>query len=81
MVDPELLEKLCCPENHQPLSVADSAHIESLNSRIAASGLRDRSGRVVAEPLDGGLIRADGKYLYPIRKSIPILLIDESIPI
>jgi uncharacterized protein YbaR (Trm112 family) len=31
--------------------------------------------------MNGGLIREDGKYLYPIRKDIPIMLIDEALPL
>jgi uncharacterized protein len=35
----------------------------------------------VTEPLDGGLVRADQKILYPIRENIPVMLIDEGIPL
>ncbi len=35
----------------------------------------------VVEKIDGGLIRADKKFLYPIRHEIPIMLIDEAIPL
>jgi len=35
----------------------------------------------VSEKLDGGLIRADRKILYPIREDIPVMLIEEGIPI
>jgi uncharacterized protein YbaR (Trm112 family) len=27
------------------------------------------------------LVRADGKFIYPIRQEIPIMLIDEAIPL
>jgi uncharacterized protein YbaR (Trm112 family) len=27
------------------------------------------------------LIRADGKILYPIRRNIPVMLVDEGIPL
>jgi uncharacterized protein YbaR (Trm112 family) len=33
------------------------------------------------EPLDGGLIRGDRKMLYPIREDIPVMLIEEGIPL
>ncbi len=33
------------------------------------------------EKIDGGLVREDGKCLYPIRGNIPIMLIDEAIPL
>jgi uncharacterized protein YbaR (Trm112 family) len=38
-------------------------------------------GSAVTEPIDGGLVRADEAILYPIRDRIPILLIDEGIPL
>ena len=40
----------------------------------------NRGGEAVKEHLDGGLVREDRKFLYPIREDIPIMLIDEAIP-
>ena len=81
MIDPELLKIMCCPETHQTLKLAESTLIEHLNRQIAAGALQNRGGHLVQEALDGGLIRADGKYLYPIRQHIPNMLIDEAIPL
>jgi len=81
MVDADLLRLLCCPETHQDLALADSVLIEKLNSQIAARTLTNRAGRIVDRKLDGGLIRADRKFLYPIRQDIPVMLIDEAIPL
>jgi uncharacterized protein YbaR (Trm112 family) len=81
MIDPELLKILCCPETHQPLRLAEPAVIEELNKRIAAGGVKNRSGKDVATPCDGGLIRGDGRVLYPIRNRIPMLLIAEALPL
>ena len=80
MIDPELLKILCCPETHQPLRVAEPNVIEAVNQRIATGGLKNRAGKDVATPCDGGLIREDGKFLYPIRNKIPMLLIGEALP-
>jgi uncharacterized protein YbaR (Trm112 family) len=81
MIDPELLKILRCPETHQTLTLADAALIQSLNEKLAAGQLRNRAGQPVKEKLDGGLLRSDGKFLYPVRKDIPVMLIDEAIPL
>ncbi len=41
--------------------------------------ITNRGGKIVENPLDGGLIREDKKFLYPIDDGIPIMLIDEAI--
>ena len=55
--------------------------IAKLNQQIAAGTLKNRGGQPVNEKLDGGLMRADGKFLYPIRRDIPVMLVDEAIPL
>ena len=77
----DLLEILRCPETHQTLTVAGQDVIERLNGAIQAGGLKNRGGKVLAEKIEGGLIREDRKFLYPIRGKIPVMLIDEAIPL
>ncbi|HEU5124164.1 MAG TPA: Trm112 family protein [Verrucomicrobiae bacterium] len=79
MIRPELLEILCCPETRQPLRLADSALVETLNQQIADGTLRNFQGKPVAEKLDAALIRADGICIYPVRQNIPLLLAAEAI--
>lgn len=81
LIDPGLLKILCCPETHQPVSEADAALVTDLNTRIASGSVKNRSGKTVADQLDGGLLRNDKQVLYPIRNRIPIMLIDEAIPL
>ena len=81
MIDAELLRILCCPETHQALRKADSALVEKLNQQIAAGSLLNRSGQPVKEKMDGGLVRSDGKVLYPVHQDIPLMLKDEAIPL
>lgn len=76
----ELLKLLCCPETRQALHEAEAPLVEKLNQQIAAGSLKNRAGRLVAEKLNGGLAREDGRFLYPIR-TIPVLLVDEAIPL
>ena len=80
MVDAELLSILVCPENKTPVTLADDALIAKANAAIEAGTLKNRAGEKVAEKIDGGLVREDKAYVYPIREDIPIMLIDEAIP-
>jgi uncharacterized protein YbaR (Trm112 family) len=81
MLDPELLKILCCPETHQDLRLAEPALIEQLNRQIAGGALRNRASQPVKEPIEAGLVRADGLYLYPVRQNIPVMLVDEALPL
>ncbi len=80
-IDKELLAILCCPETKQDVSLAAVSLIADLNARVERGELKNKAGQPVQEKLDGGLVRADGKILYPIRESIPVMLIEEGIPL
>ena len=81
MIDPELLKFLCCPETHQSVALAETPLVESLNRQIEAGQLHNRAGQPIKERIDGGLLRADGQFLYAIRQNIPLMLIDEAVPL
>jgi uncharacterized protein YbaR (Trm112 family) len=80
-ISQELLDILVCPETKQPLTMASQSLVVQLNERIAKGTLTNRSGAAVTEAIDSGLVREDGRYLYPVRDDIPIMLIDEAIEI
>ena len=80
-MDDKLLEIICCPETHQPLRRADVELVTNLNQCIEAGTLFDRVEEKVGQKIDGGLLREDGKILYPIRQNIPTLLIEQGIPL
>ncbi|RPH79381.1 MAG: hypothetical protein EHM80_08025 [Nitrospiraceae bacterium] len=78
-IDKDLLAILCCPDTKQEVSLADEVLIAKLNEAVSRGQLKNRANKPITEPLDGGLIRADQKMLYPIREDIPVMLIEEGI--
>jgi uncharacterized protein len=67
-VDEELLEILCCPLTRQPLGLADK---DALNKASAKVG----------SPIVEGLLRQDGRMLYPLSNGIPLLTPEDGIPL
>jgi len=79
ILDPELLEILACPETKEPVALASDEILSKLNERVRSGTLVNRAGEPVKEELEAGLLRLDGKVLYPVRDGIPIMLTEEAI--
>lgn len=81
LIEAEVVKILCCPETHQLVTEAPAAIVADLNTRIATDSVKNRTGKLVKDKIDGALIRSDRSVVYPIRQSIPIMLAEEAIPL
>ncbi len=79
MLHTELLNILRCPDDHSKLTLAPSEMVQRINNAIRNGQVTSRGGQTVEETIHAGLIREDGKYLYPIIDDIPVLLRDDAI--
>jgi uncharacterized protein len=79
VIDKDLLAILACPETHQPLAEAGAEMLKRVNERISAGKAKTVGGSDVKQALAAGLVRQDGKIIYPVRDDIPVLLVDEGI--
>lgn len=77
----ELLDILVCPETKQPVVLAAAELLDSLNQHIQQGTLKNRAEEVISEPVDAALVREDGAFCYPIREDIPVMLVEEAIPL
>ncbi len=80
-ISKDLLAIFCCPETKLPVMMADAVLIKKLNEAVAGGGLMNTGKKPVVEQLQDGLVRTDLKILYPIRENIPVMLIEEGIPL
>ena len=71
-------ELLRCPITGQTVRRAEENVIRDLQQRQQSGTLHARGGEI-AEAFDGGLLTADGAWLYPIRSGIPAMLAGEAI--
>lgn len=82
MIKEELLNVICCPETKEDLVLADQDLVDKINSLIDGGEIESRIKQKITKRIDGGLIQKESRrFLYPIRNEIPILIIDESIPL
>jgi uncharacterized protein YbaR (Trm112 family) len=79
MVNPELLEILVCPETKQTLAMADAEVLDRVNRAVGEGTLVNQGGDRVKKRIEEGLVREDGKVLYPVKDDIPVMLLDEAI--
>jgi len=78
-ISQELLDILCCPETKEEVNLISEEDVQKVNYAIISGFVKKRNGDLETDTIEGGLLRVDGKYLYPVREEIPIMLIDEAI--
>jgi uncharacterized protein YbaR (Trm112 family) len=77
----DLLEILRCPENRTVLKLADADLLGKLNAAVEAGTLKSKGDQVVKDKLDAGLVREDEAIVYAVRDDIPVMLVEEGIPL
>lgn len=80
-ISQELLDILVCPETHQKLKMMEPAEFGRLTQLQRQGQLKNRAGEPVKEQPEAALVREDGEYAYLILEEIPVMLVDEAIPL
>jgi uncharacterized protein YbaR (Trm112 family) len=63
----------------QTLELADAETLGRVNQAVNDGTLENQGGDRVKEQIEEGLVREDGKVLYPVKEDIPVMLLDEAI--
>lgn len=80
-ISPELLDILVCPETHQKVRPASPELRDRLIALQQSGKLLNRAGRVIDQKPEDALIREDEQFAYLIFDGIPVMLIEEAIPL
>ncbi|HEY5753652.1 MAG TPA: hypothetical protein VIT21_10920 [Chthoniobacterales bacterium] len=68
MIDPDLLVLLRCPETGQRVREMTPDELIAINAQVAT-------------PIPAGLLREDGRLIFPVFDGIPMMLLAEAIPV
>ena len=79
-ISDDLLQILCCPETKTPVAMLPSERLDLLNAAIATGQVRYADGSQVEDPVEEALVTVDGRTVYRIDDSIPVMLVDQAIP-
>ena len=74
----ELLSLLRCPETGGVLRTATPAELERVNVAIRSSGVRNRAGELISDPVENCLICDSAGLCYPVRDGLPLMLAGEA---
>jgi len=78
-IDQKLLAILVCPVSKVPVKLLSKDKLAIFNSSIGTSEIKNIGGEVIAQSLQEALITSDGRTIYPVDDSIPIMLEDQGI--
>lgn len=80
MFDDHYLCLLRCPIDGQPLSIAPAYLVRLVSERLKETANKPHRDQASSRRrMDGGLVRGDGRLMYPIVDGIPRLLADAAI--
>lgn len=68
---------ISCPASGARLSLAPGNILQKVNESIQKRSLKNNSGKIIEETLEGAFVSDDGKMAFPIIKGSPILLTEE----
>ena len=80
-VDESFLALLRCPRTGTELRVAQAGELAGHNESIRDGNLSNAAGQKLGQAMEGALVSACGRWLYPVHGGIPVLLAEEAVPL
>ena len=80
-MDQELLNILCCPKTKVKVDLMADNEMAKWNEAIKENKIKHVDGAIVKKALTEALITEDRQTIYRVDDGIPIMLIDQGIPV
>ena len=80
-MDDSFLSLLRCPRTGGELRLAGAEELAGYNEGVREGSLGNAAGRKLSQAMEGALVSECGRWLYPVHEGIPVLLVEEAVPL
>ena len=80
-MDESFLSLLRCPRTGGELRLAPAEELAEYNDGVREGSLNNAAGRKITQAMEGALVSECGRWLYPVHEGIPVLLVEEAVPL
>ena len=78
-LEESFLAMLRCPRTGGELRLAGAEELAALNQSLLEGKLKNAAGRKMERSMEGAMVSACGRWLYPVHDGIPVLLVEEAL--
>jgi len=80
-VDQSFLSLLRCPRTGGEIRLAGAEELAAYNEALGEGKLSNAAGKKLEQAMEGALVSECGRWLYPVHEGIPVLLVEEAVPL
>ena len=63
------------------MRLAGADELAAHNEALGEGKLSNAAGEKLEQPMEGALVSECGRWLYPVQEGIPVLLVEEAVPL